>query len=130
MSKRIKRLQKIWVGLPKRIKIGANWWTVAFEENLSGSDNRGLFGQMRDQSSEIVLNPNQSYGQARDTVLHEIIHAVRTNTLIGHGGDVVNSYADLDEAIALMYTPYLLMVIQDNPGLIDWLQKPEFEEDE
>lgn len=128
MSKRIKRLQKVWVGLPKRVKIGANWWTVTFVDNMTGHDGRGMFGEMRDQSSELVFNPDQSFGQARDTVVHEIVHAIRTNTLIGHGGDVVSSYADLDEAIALMYSPYLLMVIQDNPGLVEWLQKPEEEE--
>ena len=85
MSKRIKRLQKVWVGLPKRVKIGANWWTVTFVDNMTGHDGRGMFGEMRDQSSELVFNPDQSFGQARDTVVHEIVHAIRTNTLIGHG---------------------------------------------
>lgn len=131
MSKRIKRLQKIWVGLPKRIKIGPTWWTVTFEENLStirDGERHGLYGRMLEQSSELVFNPDQSFGQARDTVVHEIIHAIRTNTVIDRM-DAVGTFTDLDEAICLMYTPYLLMVIQDNPGLIDWLQKPEFEEE-
>lgn len=124
MSKRIKRLQKVWVGLPKRIKVGANWWTISFEENLADNRSQGLYGQVREQESEIALNPNQSYSQARDTVLHEVMHAIKTHTLIGHP-EAVESWSDLDETIALSYTPYLLMVIQDNPGLIDWLQKEE-----
>lgn len=127
MSKRIKRLQKIWVGLPKRIKVGAAWWGVSFEEGLESDDHRGLYGQVRELQSEIALNPDQSYSQARDTVLHEVLHCVKTNTLIGHS-EAVESWRDLDEAIALQYTPFLLMVIQDNPGLVAWLQKDEFEQ--
>lgn len=131
MSKRIKRLQKIWVGLPKRIKIGPTWWTVTFEENLStmrDGESRGLFGKMLDRECELVFNPDQGFGQARDTVLHEVLHAIRTNTVMDRM-DAVSGFSDLDEAICLSYTPYLLMVIQDNPGLVDWLQKPEVEEE-
>lgn len=123
-SNRVKRLQKIWVGLPKRIKVGAAWWSIVFEEGLESDDRRGLYGQAREQQSEIALNPDQSYSQARDTVLHEVLHCIRTNTLVGKTA-AVESWVDLDEAIALQYTPFLLMVIQDNPGLIEWLQKEE-----
>lgn len=128
MSKRIKRLQKVWVGLPKRIKVGPTWYVVKFDQDLTHDDGKSLEGMASEHDSTITLRPDLSYSHARNAVLHEVMHCIRFHTLIDHP-EAIDRFSDMDEAIALSFTPYLLMVIQDNPGLIDWLQKPEFEEE-
>lgn len=128
VSKRIKRLQKVWVGLPKRIKVGPGWYAIQFEEELRLNGRRCL-GVTDEFKSEVALDPDQSYSQSRNTVVHELFHCIRSLTLIGNP-HAVKDFDDLDETIALQYGPYMLMILQDNPELVEWLQKPEEAADE
>lgn len=133
LTKAEKHLQHVWGGLPRRVKVGHGWWTFQFEQDLEAvrdGRTRLLYGETDTAKTEIVLNLGQSFAQARDTVMHELMHAISSNTLLGcHSNRKINAAISDDEGIARMYTPFLLMLIQDNPELIEWLRKEEGEDD-
>lgn len=108
--------RKTWGGLPPTVKIGGQLWRFGFTAD-AGENAEWIFGETLTLSTTIMLEVAQSFSQARDTVLHEIQHAILSN--------VPPITEHEDEVIIRILTPWLLMVVRDNPQLVDWLMLEE-----
>lgn len=88
------------------IAIGQTAWKI--EQSFIMED----FGRTDPMSATITLNGTQQVDQYRDTLLHEVLHAIISAYGVPMGGP------DSEEAILKTLTPALLDVLCDNPELI------------
>jgi hypothetical protein len=102
-------------GLPRRLRLGPFVYRVRHKANKKAFPGDG---QQDWNNLEIRVDPAQQDGCARDTLLHEVMHACYAQTSF-RGGDVD------EEGIINALTPWLLGVLRDNPELIEFLTKEE-----
>lgn len=103
--------------IPKRVTVGPFGFTVTLDENtcLRDSVNQGsdhIFGLMLPLEQKIVVNPRQGDDMKRDTLLHEVLHAI----LMGAGLD-----GETEERIVSTISPALLDTFRRNPELVAYL---------
>lgn len=102
---------------PETIKIGGVVFCTGLEPDLHdvkpSGERQDLNGWIRYDPSLIMIKAGLSLGRTRLVLLHEILHG-----LLEHTGR-----EDLpeEEAIVLALAPSLLMVLRDNPALVDYL---------
>ena len=60
--------------IPDKIKVGAYYFKVYFEKNLSRSRDR--FGEFRPSPQEIALDPDCTEDLQGETLLHEVVEAL------------------------------------------------------
>lgn len=101
-------------GLPKVIEIGLHSYRVkpGIISDASGS----LYGRTSRGNTTIEVDHTLAPSQIRDTVLHEVLHAV------------INDFpSDLDgaaeEALVRGLSPGILAVLRSNPQLVAFLLK-------
>lgn len=100
---------------PKVIFIGPHDYAVSMSKKKIDPN---LFGETDNTNSEIHVHPNQSLQNKRDTLIHEILHAI----LFASGAKRVLGWsAEREEKVIRLLSPWLLAVLQDNPDLIDYL---------
>lgn len=97
------------VKLPEFVKVGALTYKVEETDRLELGTN--YLGEILYDTLEIRVRPGAEQRE-RQTLLHEIIHAMLTN--IGE--------KEHDERVVEGLAHMLLEVIQDNPDLIDSLR--------
>jgi hypothetical protein len=105
---------------PRSVKVGATPYSVRYSSRLS--DN-GEVGSTTFISQSIELLPGQGPDYERDTLLHEVLHAVVFNTNLRS----MEGWREdgREEAIVQALAPVLLQVLRENPRLIDYLlEKP------
>lgn len=104
--------------LPKRVKVGTVWYDIVIDNDLiSILDKTGhhCFGFTEHQKSRIVLDGTLSPTMLKQTLWHEIGHAV---WLLAGG----QSIDELDEELVMQHmTPLQLLVLVDNPELVYFL---------
>lgn len=110
--------------VPKFIKLGtynlavktdqANWDKL----KLEGTNAHDKVGFYKGQDETIHIAPGQSLNYERDTVLHEVLHGI-----VAQAGSLqaMDFTDDMEENLILLMTPWLLMVLQDNPDLVEYL---------
>lgn len=114
--------------LPKIIKIGAQDWTLL--ERTPAEDgmlNDGTFGYTLQTSNLIVVDKNCPPSRKRQTIFHELFHAVRYSS--GNSGIKPNLEDVLPSEVIITWEHYfigiyedaLLAVLRDNPKLADYL---------
>lgn len=91
-------------GTPTLIKIGAVDYTVVIEDEPSEE-----FGSCDTVTQTIVLSSNQTAQSVADTLLHEILHAIWTES-----GLFMHKRPD-EETIVRTMSTWLRMVLRDNP---------------
>jgi hypothetical protein len=101
---------KGWPDLPRRLRIGGGRWDVRVRRL------RGKYGETQLNQSVVTLDPDQSTVVARDTLLHEVLHAVIANTSLGLGRKA-------EERLIRTLSPQLLAVLRDNPQLVLFLTR-------
>lgn len=106
---------------PRRLKVGHLSYTVEVDAKRCREADV-TYGQSDMRDSTILLSPEQSAGQLRDTMLHEVLHCVMDQTNIRHGGDkALIPTGDDEERLIHALSPALLAVLRDNPRLIAFL---------
>lgn len=114
--------------LPKKIKIGAQTWELV--ERTTAEDgmlNDGTYGYTLQTSNLIVIDKSCPPSRKRQTVFHELFHAVRYSS--GNSGlkpsleDVLPSEVIMtwEHYFIGIYEDALLAVLRDNPKLTAWL---------
>ena len=102
--------------VPKRLLIQGRWYTVYLNDH-SPEDialGAGRWGVCECKKGYIQLDPRQTEAQLRDTLWHEINHALNEcDTQLNKYVDYDNLYSDL--------VPAQLQVLRDNPGLVRFL---------
>jgi hypothetical protein len=85
-------------------------WQVS-TRSLSRSET----GEGRDtRQLTIYVNTQSAFQQQQDTLLHEILHAVISNCPVFHDSTT-------EESLIRSVTPYLLTVLKDNPGVVEFM---------
>lgn len=106
-----------------KIKIGPEVFRVEFRPtNNDGLLNENNYGYTLDQGNLIVVSSDISESKQKVTLVHEILHAAR---MIYEGTSTPKKKDDYDiweHHFISIYEKALLVIIQDNPELIAWLQ--------
>lgn len=62
---------------PTKIRIKSRWWRIEYHDSIRDEEDEGeLLGYCRADKRLIVISRDQSPGSMRDTLVHEIFHAV------------------------------------------------------
>lgn len=116
------------MAMPKKVKIGAQVWDIEERSKLlDGMLNDDSYGYTLQQSNLIVIDKGLPISRKRQTLLHELFHAVRYTN--GNSGLKPNLEDVLPNEVILtwehyfigMYEDGFLSVLRDNPALIAYL---------
>ncbi|HEY7060773.1 MAG TPA: hypothetical protein VII06_04785 [Chloroflexota bacterium] len=104
---------------PTEFKMGPFHYAIKEDkpllENMSGS--KTAVGCTNNDIELVLVDPNLSSNAARDTVLHEILHAALLSS-----GWLIETDEWSQEQVVRNLTPWLLMFLRDNPKMVKWLQ--------
>lgn len=101
------------VQTPTVVRIGAQTWRIKRRKQITHRKRR-MYGVTYAESATIELACDVAPCQARDTMLHELLHACASNT--PHG----LTY-EQEEAFIAGVTPFLLTALRDNADLMLFL---------
>ena len=116
------------MALPKKIKIGAQVWTVIERSFIDdGMISDGTYGYTLQKTNVIVIDKDCPVSRKRQTLFHELFHAVRYSS--GNTGIKPNMEEVQPQDVILtwehyfigMYEDTLLSVLRDNPTLATYL---------
>lgn len=105
---------------PRKIHVGPHTYRVVVDTAAMNAESvdagEALVGRCCRRSQTIYVEPDQHPSQRRDTLLHEVLHAVASVTALeSEWGD------EREEEIVLRMTPALLDVLRRNPRLVAYL---------
>jgi len=102
--------------LPSYIQVGPYRYKVV----LLAKDMNDLYGETDSRNQMIRLHPEQARDSMADTLLHEVMHAIWACSGM-HEGRVT------EEQAVRGLTTWLLLVLRDNPELVEYLtyEEPE-----
>lgn len=118
--------------VPTRIKIGAQDWVVIERtQDDDGLLNDDSYGYTLQKSNVIVIDKDCSPSRKRQTLFHELFHAIRFSN--GASGIKPNMEEVLPHEVIYtwehyfiaMYEDTMLSVIRENPSVIDYLLSNE-----
>lgn len=116
------------MALPKKIKIGAQDWTLLERTQAEdGMLNDGTYGYTLQTSNLIVVDKHCPPSRKRQTLFHELFHAVRYSS--GNSGLKPNMEDVLPHDVIITWEHYfigiyedtMLAVLRDNPALAKYL---------
>lgn len=106
--------------LPRKLKVGPSTYAIrddADEMNrISRREKDDLFGYCDHRHLTIHIDPDQADDYKRETVLHEVLHAVVSLTNLSEEWGV-----EKEERMVARVAPLLLGVLRDNPKLVAYL---------
>ena len=104
--------------LPGKIQVGPVTYTVKVGPiTATDHDPDTLSGLAIHRDAEIQVVDNQAPAQARDTMLHEVLHCLFAVS----GLFLPVDQAEEEEKFVSLLTPWLTMLLRDNPELVDYL---------
>jgi hypothetical protein len=108
---------------PKSIKIGPQEFKVEYRNPKDdGMLNDNSYGYTLDQGNLIVIASDISESKQKVTLVHEALHAAR---MIFEGTTIPGKKSNYDKwehhFISIFENAFLMMV-QDNPDLVEWLR--------
>ena len=108
--------------LPVTIKVGTQDWTIvehtSKEDGMLYEDN---YGYTLERRNMIVIDKDASDSRKKQVLIHEILHAIRFTFFTGNKMAPKLSFEDTEHYFIGMYEETLLMVLQDNPPLVEYL---------
>lgn len=108
---------------PNKVKIGPQTFRIEFRNPADdGMLNDGNVGYTLDSGNLIVVANNISLNKQQVTLMHEILHAMRM--IFENGMPKKNaSYEKWEHFFIGVYENSLLMMIKDNPDLVEWFKQ-------
>lgn len=116
--------------MPTKIQIGTQTWTVIERSSqLDDSLSSSAYGYTLDRSSVIVIDVDATPSRKRQTLLHELLHAIRFSM-----GSPITPTPNDDESKTTeawehyfigIYEEGLLLTIRNNPELLQYLLSEE-----
>lgn len=107
--------------LPDDVKVGPHTYRVVSgnDAEVEAKDFCGsVYGYTDTRTCTVFISQRQAYTQSQETLLHEVLHAILDVT--GHAHEL----EDEDEEILVRrLSPALLVVLQQNPALVEYLTK-------
>lgn len=111
---------------PTKVKIGSQVWKIEFRDPKNdGMLNDGNHGYTLDGGNLIVVSSSLSRSKQQVTLLHEILHAMRMvfeNVMPKPDSD----FEEWEHYFIGVYENAILMVLRDNPEIIEWLEEEDF----
>ena len=108
--------------LPVTIKVGTQDWTIvehtSKEDGMLYEDN---YGYTLERRNMIVIDKDASDSRKKQVLVHEILHAIRFTFFTGNKMAPKLNFEDTEHYFIGMYEETLLMVLQDNPLLVEYL---------
>jgi hypothetical protein len=104
---------------PKSVRINGETFAIRYRRFTKKEE---AVGQCLYDKSLIEVDPRQTHVNLRDTVLHEILHAVLAKQ--GHTGSCFSDNETEERYVSALATG-LAGVFQDNPDLACWLIEQE-----
>jgi len=92
--------------IPRYLKVGPFNYTVELHDGYWNKDDIRVYGEVDERGATIHLDVDASPEVIRDSIVHEVIHAI----LLMYDRD--------DEDLVRLLAPMLLQVIRDNPRLM------------
>lgn len=92
--------------IPGYLKVGPFNYTVELHDGYWNKDDIRVYGEVDERACTINLDVDASPEVVRDSIVHEVIHAI----LLMYDRD--------DEELVRLLAPMLLQVIRDNPKLM------------
>jgi hypothetical protein len=92
--------------IPLDVKIGPYQIVIDQHEGYWNKDDIRVYGEFDERASTINIDVDASPEIIRETLLHEILHAI------------LGMYERDDEALVRLLSPMLLQVLRDNPKLV------------
>lgn len=99
---------------PKVVYVGTFDYDVRLTKDLSSS----ILGETDTDNDLILIRKDQSKANLRDTLIHELLHAV---LFAGGISKALDFDHDKEEKLVVLLSPWINALIQDNPELIDYL---------
>lgn len=112
--------------MPSKVKIGTQNWTVEERDRkIDYALNEDAYGYTLHRESLIVIDSTVVPSRKRQTLIHELMHAVRYSM----GSPVVPKNEDdpdiWEHYFIGMYEEGLLALLRDNQGVVDYLLSDE-----
>ena len=102
--------------------MGTQDWTIvehtSKEDGMLYEDN---YGYTLERRNMIVIDKDASDSRKKQVLVHEILHAIRFTFFTGNKMAPKLSFEDTEHYFIGMYEETLLMVLQDNPPLVEYL---------
>lgn len=109
---------------PSEVKIGPQVFTIEYRNpKEDGMLNDNSYGYTLDQGNLIVIASDISDSKQKVTLVHEILHAAR---MIFEGTTIParkSDYEKWEHHFISIFENAFLVIIQDNPDLIEWLSE-------
>ena len=112
--------------MPTRVKVGEHDYRLVTDLSRA-ADCDVNYGATFPARCEIVLNPEQAPTQMRDTVLHELFHAVCDNVGLSDHVDAPKDSVltrELEERVVRALATGILSLLRRNPRLVAYLVAP------
>jgi hypothetical protein len=108
--------------LPATVKIGTQTWEIVERtKNFDGMLDEGNYGYTLSRENLIVLDGTAAPSRKRQTLLHELLHAVK----FSFGNPVTPKKTDeadvWEHYFIAMYEEGILLVLRENPEVLDYL---------
>lgn len=97
--------------MPKTVKVGVHTYAVLRKTSAQMGD---LLGECDTNTLQISVRQRMKKSKSRETLVHELLHACTHPSFLGNERLT-------DEDFVTAVAPVLLQVIQDNPGLLEYL---------
>lgn len=111
--------------LPSKVKIGPQIFSISFRTpDEDGMLHDGTMGYTLDSGNIIVIASNLPKTKQRVTLMHEILHAARYTFENGMPKKGAN-YDEWEHYFIGIYENAFIMILNDNPELIEWFKYVE-----
>lgn len=99
---------------PVRARIAGSYYKINYVPMIEHPEIGELAGDCNSSKQEIRISTNQVEDRQKTTLLHELIHAI---------ADDLNY--DWPEATVLQAERLTMMLLRDNPGLLEYIRRKE-----
>jgi Zn-dependent peptidase ImmA (M78 family) len=116
--------------MPTKVKIGTqNWTIVERSADLDDALSSSAYGYTLTRSSTIVIDAGATPSRKRQTLLHELLHAIRYsfgNMIVPSSNDDESKTTDAWEHYFIgIYEEGVLAILRDNPAVTEYLLSQE-----
>jgi hypothetical protein len=112
--------------IPPKVKVGSQWFTIVKRSRrLDGTLSDETFGYTLDMENLIVIDEDISHSRQQLTLWHELMHATRNvydTSVVPKKSD---SFDVWEHFFIGIWEESLLVLIRDNPKLLEYLLSEE-----
>lgn len=108
--------------VPKSVKIGVQVFDIIERtQKQDGMLNDGSYGYTIDTQNTIVIDSQMHISKKKVTVMHEVLHAARMTFDNSVKPKKSDDFETWEHYFIGVWENSLIMVMRDNPELIEWL---------